>query len=141
MKRLLSTTRPVPAGRSAQLPCAELTPLVYLVPRCFPWPAPRSSATRLTQLRPVPRPLPAPQLRHTSRFIICYLTFLPFALWTYLEWLLLPTMVVLTFLLLGIENIGIQVGARSTQGPPCMRHKLPCSAQTWLPSACRHGTP
>jgi hypothetical protein len=52
---------------------------------------------------------PSSPPRHTSRFIICYLTFLPFSLWSYLEWLLLPTMVVLTFLLLGIENIGIQV--------------------------------
>jgi hypothetical protein len=36
--------------------------------------------------------------RHTSRFIICYLTFLPFALWDYLAWVMLPTMIVLTFL-------------------------------------------
>ncbi|EFN52998.1 hypothetical protein CHLNCDRAFT_137443 [Chlorella variabilis] len=53
--------------------------------------------------------VPKAYTRHTSRFIICYITFLPFALWSYLEWLLLPTMVVLTFLLLGIENIGIQI--------------------------------
>lgn len=32
--------------------------------------------------------------RHTSRFIIIYLTFLPFALWPYLEWVMLPTMLV-----------------------------------------------
>lgn len=53
-----------------------------------------------------------PLRRHTSRFIICYLTFLPFALWSYLGWVLLPTMVILAFLLLGIENIGIQVRCR-----------------------------
>lgn len=39
--------------------------------------------------------------RHTSRFIIVYLTFLPFALWPYMEWLMLPTMAVLTFLVRG----------------------------------------
>ncbi|KAL4855857.1 hypothetical protein ACK3TF_003624 [Chlorella vulgaris] len=53
--------------------------------------------------------IPKAYTRHTSRFIICYLTFLPFALWSYLGWVLLPTMVILAFLLLGIENIGIQI--------------------------------
>lgn len=53
--------------------------------------------------------VPKAYTRHTSRFIIVYLTFLPFALWSYLGWLLLPVSVVLTFLLLGIENIGIQI--------------------------------
>lgn len=32
--------------------------------------------------------LPARACRHTSRFIIVYLTFLPFALWPYVKWLL-----------------------------------------------------
>lgn len=69
-----------------------------------------------------PRPVPRLPCSHTSRFIIVYLTFLPFALWGYLGWLLLPVSVVLTFLLLGIENIGIQVcGHGLERAPGCAR--------------------
>jgi len=47
--------------------------------------------------------------RHTSRFLICFITFLPFGLWGYTSWLTIPVMAVITFLLVGTENIGIQI--------------------------------
>lgn len=50
-----------------------------------------------------------PQCRHTSRLLVTFVTFLPFALWEGLQWLTIPTVAVLTFLLVGIENIGIQI--------------------------------
>ncbi|PRW45440.1 UPF0187 chloroplastic [Chlorella sorokiniana] len=53
--------------------------------------------------------IPMAYTRHTSRFIIVYLTFLPFALWPYVQWLLVPIIMVLGFLLVGIENIGVQI--------------------------------
>ncbi|GBF88169.1 hypothetical protein Rsub_00881 [Raphidocelis subcapitata] len=53
--------------------------------------------------------IPRAYTRHTSRFLITYLTCLPFGLGAYMGWLTLPVMVVLTFLLMGIENIGVQI--------------------------------
>ena len=53
--------------------------------------------------------IPMAYTRHTSRFIISYITFLPFGLWSSCSWLTLPIMAVITFLLVGIENIGVQI--------------------------------
>jgi predicted membrane chloride channel (bestrophin family) len=55
------------------------------------------------------QPIPLAYTRHTSRFIIVFLTFLPFALWPYLLWLTAPATAMLAFLLVGIENIGVQL--------------------------------
>ncbi len=44
--------------------------------------------------------------RHTSRFIITYIIFLPFAFWRTCQWLTPFVSGVVTFLLIGIENIG-----------------------------------
>eukprot|EP00887_Chlorella_sp_A99_P004675 scaffold4.g4675.t1 len=48
-------------------------------------------------------------LAHTHRFLLVYITTLPFALWSTFHWATLPVMAVLSFLLLGVENIGIQI--------------------------------
>lgn len=53
--------------------------------------------------------IPLCYTRHTSRFIISWLTFLPCALWAYTQWLTIPIMGVLSFLLVGIENISVQL--------------------------------
>ena len=53
--------------------------------------------------------IPLAYTRQTSRFIVAYLTFMPFGLWAYTEWLTIPVMTVLSLLLIGIENIGIQL--------------------------------
>ncbi|KAK9909500.1 hypothetical protein WJX75_003209 [Coccomyxa subellipsoidea] len=47
--------------------------------------------------------------RHTSRFLILWLTFLPFALWGICGWASPLAEAVLAFLLMGVENIGIQI--------------------------------
>ncbi len=56
--------------------------------------------------------------RHTQRFLLTYLTFLPFALWPLYHWATLPVMAVLGFLLLGVENIGEDEG-RSLRQRAC----------------------
>ena len=43
--------------------------------------------------------------RHTSRFIIAYLTFLPFALQAVMGWATVPVMVGLTFL---VRSVSVQ---------------------------------
>jgi ion channel-forming bestrophin family protein len=52
--------------------------------------------------------IPLAYTRQTSRFLITYITFMPFGLWAYTHWLTIPIMMVITMLLVGVENIGIQ---------------------------------
>jgi Bestrophin, RFP-TM, chloride channel len=47
--------------------------------------------------------------RHTTRFILFYVTFLPFALWKHLGWATLAVAPLITLLLSGIENIGVMI--------------------------------
>lgn len=54
-------------------------------------------------------PIPLPYTRHTSRFLILWLSLLPFALWPVYGWATPGIIAVCSFLLLGIENIGIQM--------------------------------
>ncbi|EFN57633.1 hypothetical protein CHLNCDRAFT_11790, partial [Chlorella variabilis] len=52
------------------------------------------------------QPIPYAWNRHTHRFILCYITFLPFALWSLYHWATLPIMAIFSFLLAGVENVG-----------------------------------
>ena len=54
-------------------------------------------------------PLPLSYSRHTSRFLVSWLTFLPFCAWRELGWATVPVDVILGFFLLGIEEIGVQI--------------------------------
>ncbi|PRW20866.1 UPF0187 chloroplastic [Chlorella sorokiniana] len=54
------------------------------------------------------QPIPHAWNRHTLRFLLVYVTFLPFAFWPIFSWATVPVMGVLTFLLAGVENIGTQ---------------------------------
>ena len=47
--------------------------------------------------------------RHTSRFLLWWLTGFPFAAWSSYGWVTPFVTAVVTFLLLGVENIGIQI--------------------------------
>jgi hypothetical protein len=47
--------------------------------------------------------------RMASRYLIVFVTFLPFAFWSMFGWVTIPIMAVYTFLLVGLENIGIQI--------------------------------
>ena len=50
-----------------------------------------------------------PCYRHTSRFLVIYVTFMPFTLWHACGWGCVPASVIIAFLLLGIEEIGVQI--------------------------------
>lgn len=59
-------------------------------------------------------PVPLVYTRHTSRFLTVFLLCMPFGLWpamsgTWNHWLTIPVTAVLSFFLLGIEEIGIQI--------------------------------
>ncbi|KAI7845435.1 hypothetical protein COHA_000987 [Chlorella ohadii] len=54
-------------------------------------------------------PIPLSYTRHTSRFMIIWLTLLPFALWDSVGWATVPLSVIVSFLLLGIEEIGVSI--------------------------------
>ncbi|PRW56885.1 UPF0187 chloroplastic [Chlorella sorokiniana] len=54
-------------------------------------------------------PIPLGYTRHTSRFLMIWLTLLPFTLWDSCRWAMLPIAILIAFLLLGIEEIGVQI--------------------------------
>lgn len=54
-------------------------------------------------------PIPLAYTRHTSRFLILFLSFLPFAMVDFLKWWAIPAMMIITFLLSGVENIGVAI--------------------------------
>ncbi|KAL4423335.1 hypothetical protein ABPG77_006130 [Micractinium sp. CCAP 211/92] len=47
--------------------------------------------------------------RHTSRFLVAWLTFLPFGLAAIYGWLTIPICGVIAFLLAGVEGIGVSI--------------------------------
>lgn len=53
--------------------------------------------------------IPSAYTRHTSRFLMTYLTIMPLLLWHALRWGSLPMCMLVAFLLLGTENIGAQI--------------------------------
>ncbi|KAL4425199.1 hypothetical protein ABPG75_009215 [Micractinium tetrahymenae] len=55
------------------------------------------------------QPIPPGYSRHTQRFLLVFLTFLPVAFWPLFGWATLPIMAVLSFLLLAIEDIGVHL--------------------------------
>ncbi|GLC46179.1 hypothetical protein PLESTB_001198100 [Pleodorina starrii] len=54
-------------------------------------------------------PIPPAYARHTSRFLMLYVVTSPVLLWPSTRWLTPLVAVVIAFLLLGVENIGVQV--------------------------------
>ncbi|KAL4421772.1 hypothetical protein ABPG77_009755 [Micractinium sp. CCAP 211/92] len=54
-------------------------------------------------------PIPLSYTRHTSRFMIIYLSLLPFALFDSCRWATVPITCLISFLLLGIEEIGVAI--------------------------------
>lgn len=47
--------------------------------------------------------------RHTSRFLVIWLTIMPFTLWKSCHWSMVPAAFIICFLLLSIEEIGVQI--------------------------------
>ena len=54
-------------------------------------------------------PIPTKFTRHTSRFVTLWLGFLPFALWPHCGMGTAPAALLLTYGLLGLEDIGVQI--------------------------------
>lgn len=54
-------------------------------------------------------PIPLSYTRHTCRFLIVWLTALPLGLWHDLRWSMVPITAIVALLLLGIEEIGVQI--------------------------------
>eukprot|EP00891_Asterochloris_glomerata_P000068 jgi/Astpho2/68/Aster-04543 len=54
-------------------------------------------------------PIPLPYTRHTSRFLMIWLALMPFGLWSGCRWLMVPVAGTIAFLLLGIDEIGVQL--------------------------------
>jgi predicted membrane chloride channel (bestrophin family) len=54
-------------------------------------------------------PIPLSYTRHTSRFMILWLSALPFALWEPLQWGMVPSCLVISLLTLGVEDIGVLI--------------------------------
>lgn len=52
-------------------------------------------------------PIPLSYTRHTSRFMIVWLSLLPFALWESCGWGMIPLSVAISLLTLGVEEIGV----------------------------------
>ncbi|CAL8460788.1 g319 [Coccomyxa elongata] len=55
------------------------------------------------------QPIPIAYTRHTSRFLMTWASFLPFALYNRYQWFTPAVAAVITFLLFGVENIGVQI--------------------------------
>ncbi|KAI3434870.1 hypothetical protein D9Q98_002924 [Chlorella vulgaris] len=54
-------------------------------------------------------PIPLAYTRHTSRFMMIWLTLLPWSLWDTCGLLMIPVTAMVAFLLLGIEEIGVSI--------------------------------
>eukprot|EP00197_Chlamydomonas_leiostraca_P011007 CAMPEP_0202885580 /NCGR_PEP_ID=MMETSP1391-20130828/41735_1 /ASSEMBLY_ACC=CAM_ASM_000867 /TAXON_ID=1034604 /ORGANISM="Chlamydomonas leiostraca, Strain SAG 11-49" /LENGTH=705 /DNA_ID=CAMNT_0049568831 /DNA_START=42 /DNA_END=2159 /DNA_ORIENTATION=+ len=54
-------------------------------------------------------PMPTAYTSHTSRFVLIYITIAPVLLWNVLQWATPVCSVMIAFLLLGTENIGVQI--------------------------------
>eukprot|EP00884_Botryococcus_braunii_P014309 jgi/Botrbrau1/2287/Bobra.101_2s0110.1 len=54
-------------------------------------------------------PIPLSYTRHTSRFLVIWLAILPFTLYPSCKWATIPSAGLIAFLLLGIEEIGVQI--------------------------------
>jgi len=52
-------------------------------------------------------PIPLSYTRHTARFLMAWLFCIPFTLWPYSGWAMVPLAALISFVLLGIEEIGI----------------------------------
>jgi predicted membrane chloride channel (bestrophin family) len=67
-------------------------------------------------------PMPIPMTRHTSRFLFIWVLALPFALVAKFGWGTVPLSVLISTLLLGIDEVGVS-GCKMSR---CFLAKKPC---------------
>ena len=85
----------------------EINPKSTIVFQCM-----ESNITQLEDVcgsceRILRTPIPLSYTRHTSRFMIVWLSLLPFALWETCGWGMVPLTVAISLLTLGVEEIGV----------------------------------
>jgi hypothetical protein len=61
-------------------------------------------------------PIPLSYTRHTSRSLVLYLATLPLALWPIVGWMAVPCMMCISFIFLGIDEIGVEIEVRRWRG-------------------------
>ena len=54
-------------------------------------------------------PIPLSYTRHTARFLVLWLLLLPLALWEKMLWGVVPTTLIISYLLFGIDQIAVQM--------------------------------
>uniref|UniRef100_A0A7S0S469 Uncharacterized protein n=1 Tax=Chlamydomonas leiostraca TaxID=1034604 RepID=A0A7S0S469_9CHLO len=54
-------------------------------------------------------PVPLSYTRHTARFLMAWLAAMPLTLWPYCGWCMVPLAALISFVLLGIEEIGVYI--------------------------------
>jgi len=54
-------------------------------------------------------PVPLSYTRHTSRCMMLWLVTLPAALWPTMGWATAPAVAIITFILIGIDELGVQI--------------------------------
>lgn len=54
-------------------------------------------------------PIPVSYTRHTSRTLITWLATLPLVLWPVLGWTMIPAVFVITWLMIGVDECGVQL--------------------------------
>lgn len=54
-------------------------------------------------------PVPLSYTRHTARYLMAWLACVPFTLWNYCGWAMIPFTALISFVLLGIEEIGVYI--------------------------------
>mmetsp|Transcript_13690 Transcript_13690/g.49796 ORF Transcript_13690/g.49796 Transcript_13690/m.49796 type:complete len:141 (-) Transcript_13690:92-514(-) len=54
-------------------------------------------------------PMPLSYTRHTTRTMMVFLMTLPFALWPLMGWATVPCIFLITFILIGIEETGVEI--------------------------------
>lgn len=54
-------------------------------------------------------PIPQSYTRHTSRFLMIWLLLMPFTLWAAYSWATVPLAALFAYLMLGIDEIGVQI--------------------------------
>jgi hypothetical protein len=69
--------------------------------------------------------------RHTGRFLVLWLTCLPFVIWQELGWFSVPISMIVSFLLFGIEEIGVQIEVSAPSVPA-----LGCLQRCWCCRCC-----
>ena len=98
----LRRTHSVPKAVSASFTSMHLCPAIRV---CSLTAAQQTHMPRPT----LERATPPRARRHTTRFVLVYIVFLPLALWRHLDYFTIAVAPLIAFLLAGIENIGVQI--------------------------------